>query len=442
MKICHLLKVRFDRRTAAATQDWLNGRYKFFTENTLKSLKQQTYQNFFLWINCDPGMEHPSMIEELIPLCPPGTIFSFGDKEVGWSDCRRHNILEIANVVWRNIINSDMVYVTRIDSDDLFANDALALANSCKPLEPGKVEASVFCQGWMLDVTPGREGKVGVYNNPSSPFHTIMFPTSTFLDARKYEEVWHKIGDHSRVRNALPSQVLPHWKFTVLIHGNNFLSNMDYSATPDEFVPKDWNTQRWMDQPVVFDLDDHCDQHGEETLSDLDKLKKVYPALKVTLFTIPAKTSLSLLQETAKMDWIEIAVHGINHVPNEELREVSGEVLSGWFKDFQYIHGEKSPYIKGFRPPGWFIKEEHVEACNKLGLWVALHVRDRKMLGPLCEHGFYCCDDRLPYHHGHTHNVCGNWLRKDMDKLLTKWRKDQKFAFVSEALLVKQGGKK
>lgn len=433
MSTFHLVKVRFDRRTDKITQGWLNNRYKFFAENTLRSLQRQVYDpatgGCTLWINCDPGMESPSMAEELLPLLPSGTVLSFGDGTLTFSDFQRLNPLDECNRLWGRLERSTHTYVTRIDSDDLFSQDALRLVQECKPIISDRVEASLFRRGYLHDV---RTKQTGVYYNPSSPFHTIMFPTSQFLSPQHYAEVFSNVGDHSRVAASLPCQGLPDWKFTVLIHGNNFVSDMYYGAEPATWIERDWNVERWMSQPVVFDLDDFCDLWGDETLAHLDQLKATYPNFRCTLFTIPKKSSVALEKQASSRLWIELAAHGIDHNPNEELKVVLGSTLGC------YLKGWGGRFVKGFRPPAWYIEAQHIEACNRAGYWVALHKRDEKTLGPLCKHGYYCCDNRLPYHHGHVHNVCGNWLRKDMTRLLTQWPKDQAFSFVSEAVLLPQ----
>lgn len=417
MKIKHLVKVLFDRRSPKITQEWLDRRYEFFAKHTLRSLQAQTFKDFTLWINCDPGMEWPSMIERLKPILQDAcmsSIITFGDYSlpVGLHRC-------------------DYVYVTRLDSDDLLASNAMEAVASLYPKEPFCVpEAGIFKRGYMHDV---RTGELSVYDNPSSPFHTLMIPWRHWSDPVLYRSLWDKVGDHSRVNDALPSQALPHWRFTVLVHGDNFITDMGYSTDRKESVPVNWSVDSWMAQPVVVDVDDFCDQHGAATLADLDVLKAHYPAFKATLFTIPTKTSPLLLAEARLRPWLELAVHGITHEPNEELRAVSPLALK------TYLQQHNLPdYVKGFRPPGWFITPSHVEALNETGHWVALHARDRKSLGPLCRHGYYTCEDRLPYSHHHSHDVCDNWLHKDLPRLLKQWPRHQPFAFVSEEVLIPQ----
>ena len=47
------------------------------------------------------------------------------------------------------------------------------------------------------------------------------------------------------------------------------------------------------------------------------------------------------------------------------------------------------------------------------------------------------CGERFDYWHGHTHNVCGNWLKGNLPALLEMWPKEREFAYVSEAVCVK-----
>jgi hypothetical protein len=431
VKKFHLIKVRFDRRTERATQEWLNGRYKFFVENTLKSLLNQTFQDWMLWLNFQPGMEE--MWEELALLIPDRIgskiIVSYGDtaprNTSDWSE------YHFSKDDWNRLTDhpSNYVYVTRIDSDDLLSRDAMELVNKLEPKEPNRTEAGIFRRGYMHSTVDGR---VGVYYNPSSPFHTLMIPRDVFIEPERYEQLWHRVGEHNMVASSCFVHALPDWKFCVLIHGNNFLSDFNYSKenTP---VEGGWNKDIWMNQPVVFDVDDFCDEWGIETLKDMDKLKNVYPNFKATLFTIPRSTSGVLIQEAKKRDWLELGVHGVTHKPTEELKSLGAQELGSALKRLDY-----SVYAPVFRPPGWYIDYSHVKVLNSLGLAVALHSRDAKELGPSCKHGYYICENRTSYEHCHTHNVCNNYLRKLLPGLLSKWKQDQLFSFVSEAVLVRR----
>ncbi len=427
VKIFHLVKIHFDRRTPAITQEWLDRRYAFFAEHTLKSLEAQRFQDFGLWFCCVEGME--GCVQKLKNLLPAickrrRAYFTFPSSP---KPKQEQHLTYAANFLPEDVQRMrqcDYVCVTRIDSDDLYSSDAMQIVHDTMPLEFGRVESSIFARGYMHDL---RTGEVGVYLNPSSPFHTLMIPMPVFMNEEAYNKL--DIGDHSVVRSRWPCQVLPSWKFTVLVHGNNFLSTMDYGSEPKRWVERNWSVERFLDQPVTFDVDDFCDKWN--CLADLDELKRVYPRFQATLFTIPALTSQSLLREARRREWLELAVHGIKHEPNEEMRYTRGDTLLAYLKTLDY-----SLYVKGFRCPAWFIGEHVYEACNRAGLWIALHVKDSSDRWK-CEHGYYVCDDK-PYWHGHTHDVCGNWLHGHLEELKLIWPKDQAFSKVSDSVLVPQ----
>jgi hypothetical protein len=177
----------------------LDYRLNIFKIYTLKSLAKQKFRDFSVWIHCEPGME-----EAMMPLGDeiPNATVTFGD---------HYPPSKVPECEW--------VYVTRIDSDDLYSSDAVDLVNSYTPSEL-RVEASVFQKGYVHDLNTK---EWAIYWNPSSPFHCVMFPRKIFLDRTEYYR--HFVGDHSKVRTSYPTQTLPDFKFCVLIHGRNWTSS-------------------------------------------------------------------------------------------------------------------------------------------------------------------------------------------------------------------------
>lgn len=423
MKIAHLIKVRFDVRRDDITQEWLDNRYAFFEKYTLRSLLAQRDRDWILWINCQAGMEQKiDVLRGRLNKYKVNVEYSFGDGPLSIP----HNL---AN--YEQIETSDYVYVTRIDSDDMYAPDAVNCVKDCKPIEIGRIEASMFRHGYLYDIYLDR---LGVYDSPSTPFHTLMIPKPVFIDPDRYErEVWSKAGDHSRVNSAFYTHQLPSWQFTVLIHDNNFISTFDYARVKREYVPSGWSISRFLNPLVVFDVDDFCDEHN--CLNEIRQLKEQYPRFKCTLFTIPNRIRKSLLQEAKSLGCVELCPHGVNHDPNEEFKVRTKQELLDCYSRLDY-----TLYTKGMRPPGWFINKEIVDGCNEIGMWIAPHVRDVGRIADRCKHGYYACGEHYPYWHAHSHNTCGNWLKKDVDKLLKMWPKDQEFMYVSEAIMKRSEG--
>lgn len=414
MKIHHILKVHWDRRTPEVTSEWIADRCRFFNAWTMKSLEKQTFQGFKTWMSCGVNMTEDDVL----------TVKRYTDAD----DVTRNNQHEPDDILRRSISpDVSYVYVTRLDSDDLLAPDALQIAHDTPPQEVGRTEASMFRRGYLHDV---RTGEVGVYHGSSTPFHTMMIPRDVFCDEEKYAALDY--GDHSLVNSRYPTQVLPDWRFTVLVHGRNFISDMSYGRERIFNVESSWSVERFLCQPVTFDVDDFCDRWN--CLPALDRLKEQYPNFRCTLFTIPNRTSRALVMRAVERNWVEVACHGITHEPNEELKRLDPYQLRSALRQLGVN------YVSGFRPPGWYITAEHIKVLNELGMWVALHKRDERTLGKLCDHGYYVCGDR-PYWHGHTsgegqraHSVCKNGIDECLPELLTKWPVNQQFSFVSESV--------
>lgn len=182
---------------------------------------------------------------------------------------------------------------------------------------------------------------------------------------------------------------------------------------------------------VVFDVDDFCDKWN--CMPSLFRLKQQYPNFKCSLFTIVDRIDKTLLADLAKSygNWLEFCVHGFIHEPNDELLYYSYEDLVSKLSAIDY-----GIYKKVLRPPGWHINETVVQTCNQVGLGVAIHKKDIALMN-LIKHGSYIVESYNNWH-GHTHDVCGNWIDQKLPELLTKWPTDQEFQFVSDSLYIDQ----
>jgi hypothetical protein len=107
---------------------------------------------------------------------------------------------------------------------------------------------------------------------------------------------------------------------------------------------------------AIVEADDFQDRYDRNGLNFLFHWKTKFPDFKITLFTIPDRTSPELLKQMQRNnDWIELAVHGWNHESNFE--------CWGWdeIKTNAYLDRiEKTgAYVKLFKAPGWQITDKH-----------------------------------------------------------------------------------
>ena len=187
--------------------------------------------------------------------------------------------------------------------------------------------------------------------------------------------------------------------------------------------------------PYICDFDDW--PNGKEIfLPTLLGLKNILPNLKVTLFTIPSKVNLEILDETKRFDWIELALHGFLHGENYEFAKLNKEEA----KDLILQGYKESVFVKGFKAPGWQISEGTMEALKELGFWVAVQYNDGRLNGdvngpyqPKVIEGLesYAFKEYPNAIHGHTWNCCGNGISEIWEEFM-KIPKDAEFITINE----------
>ena len=168
-------------------------------------------------------------------------------------------------------------------------------------------------------------------------------------------------------------------------------------------------------KPVVMDFDDLCDATRPK-LDLIERLKEKMPGLKVTLFTIPARTSPETIR-VAKLlgDWVSLGVHGWRHT--------LGECWS-WTHEDARARMEASLEMgidgKVFRAPKWVIDAETYYAAKELG-WVIADHKDYRVLGSgALTYTYNRPLRRMAYTpvHGHLPNVSGNGIAETFDKFV------------------------
>lgn len=221
----------------------------------------------------------------------------------------------------------------------------------------------------------------------------------------------------------------------------------------------DWDTIR---KTAIVEADDFQDKYNRNGLSELFYWKAKYPKFKITLFTIPNRTSLNMLRLIFQhCDWIELAVHGWDHESNFECYNWSYDktksfmdrvkkINDSWDNDY-FIH-----YKKIFKAPGWTITggyngypphESSPIALDPQGVYRALIdmdyvVFDRHYNKPARPEGekIVCVDCNPNIVHMHTWDMetgdknGRNGFRQVEEEQGVPWDQDTEFFFVSEAI--------
>ena len=219
----------------------------------------------------------------------------------------------------------------------------------------------------------------------------------------------------------------------------------------------------WNYHPIaIVEADDFQDKYDRNGLEMLFYWKTKYPKFKISLFTIPNKTSnemLRLLQNHG--DWIELLWHGWDHDSNYECWEWDYEKTKSLGHRLYTKVGEHEErmYKKFFKAPGWMISGDEkgtgsgypLQPHNRLAadnqaVYKALRdmnfvVFDRHYNAQFRPEGLECvCVDCNPsIIHCHTWDmVTGdlngkNGFRQVEELHGVPWDQNTEFHFVSEA---------
>ena len=193
------------------------------------------------------------------------------------------------------------------------------------------------------------------------------------------------------------------------------------------------------------DTEDHFDRNG---LNYLFYWKAKYPRFKISLFTIPGKTSREMVSLLARhSDWIELLVHGFTHSSNFECFDWDYDKT----KELMSILPDKG-YQKIFKAPGWTItpdlcgypaREDQLIYKDKQAVYKALSnldfiVTDRHYNKPRrLDNGKYICVDCNPdIIHMHTWPMPQGAEPNGYPQVETNgtpWNHETEFHFMSEA---------
>lgn len=279
---CHIIMTPFSGvglHGGFRGEKWFKHRIDIFKKYTLQSLAHQTNKEFIHWISFrSEEREHP-LVKELAKYLKTikgyNFIFTFNglmywdDKFNNYNfkvrirnllmmlwDCYIYrefkNPIKLLKNTWedknktllsritvsldelRSSIGMDYewVYLTRIDSDDMFNINVVNLIQSQTPEEN---KALVFDKGYIYNHITGQLGEWNPPTNP--PFHTIIFPASTFFNPEKYLEYYKDFKSHEDITRVFNCMTLDMYKYCVSFHGKH-ISTAWESPVPKKLYHK------------------------------------------------------------------------------------------------------------------------------------------------------------------------------------------------------------
>jgi len=189
---------------------------------------------------------------------------------------------------------------------------------------------------------------------------------------------------------------------------------------------------------VVFDIDDFCD-HGFDGKGSrwelIEELKSLFPALKITLFTIPALSTRGFLEDAVKHDWVELAVHGWLHEPNWECLLWDAGITNSRLDEAE----RWAVFQRAFKAPGWQISEVVLRVLAARGYWTASLSGTKSLIRQLGLKAYFA--DTHPWAiHGHIQDIdhpdpsFRNGLRQLMYERGLPFGHETRFHLVSEVV--------
>lgn len=206
----------------------------------------------------------------------------------------------------------------------------------------------------------------------------------------------------------------------------------------------DWSIRKL----AIVESDDTETHYERNGMNYLFYWKSLYPRFKISLFTIPGKTSREMRELLSKhKDWIELLVHGYTHSSNFECFDWDYD------KTKELMLPLHADYRRFFKAPGWTItpdlcgypaREDQLISKDKQGVYKALNdmefvVADRHYNKPRrLENGKYICIDCNPENIVHMHT----WPMpqgaepngySQVEARGVPWNHETEFKFLSEA---------
>ncbi|WP_110927123.1 glycosyltransferase [Bacillus massiliglaciei] len=157
------------QKQIALTKSWIDNRIDIFIKYTLRSLKNQTNQNFIAYILYD--LTSKPIIEQALlkyPPLPPHIRFVPGEKAYT-EEVRKYISLD------------PFFYEVHLHSDDMYHQSFI---NQIQQYKPGSGTKILICQnGYIYD---SKQHRLAKYFNFSSGFNCLIYKTEDYLSGVRY----------------------------------------------------------------------------------------------------------------------------------------------------------------------------------------------------------------------------------------------------------------
>ncbi|WP_416197854.1 MAG: Rhamnosyl transferase [Sporanaerobacter sp.] len=198
------------------SSDWIENRIKIFMGYTLKSLKAQTNQNFLALIKYDSRSKN--IIEnELKKYEKLPENIKFVTSE------------EFAEIVSEKTKNHDLLYMIRLDCDDMYRKTFIQQLYDINPSKETKV--IINQNGYIYDSVKNRIAKF-FYTSPN--YYTLIYDVDKYLDGERYALP----GGHDYAIK-LPHEIISKRNYIRHAHTHNTVTCFERYGIKDKDIIKD-----------------------------------------------------------------------------------------------------------------------------------------------------------------------------------------------------------
>ncbi len=232
MKSMHVLLIPFTGLgicNGYRGDEWLKDRIKIFKEYTLRSITNQSCQEFVMWFcwraeeeNNPIVLDFVASIEGIRGVQAVHTFHGIPFWDDKYSDegasARLYGTLSKSLPELEPLIPETVkhVYLTIQPSDDMYLS---TMVEDVKKKWPDGYKVFGYSKGYIMDY---RTGEIAEYNpSTTPPFYTIKFDTDTFLSPEKHYKFIGPYKSHEYVKDYLNAHYKDERGFVVGTHGRN-----------------------------------------------------------------------------------------------------------------------------------------------------------------------------------------------------------------------------
>lgn len=246
---------------ASLDPNWFPERIQIYKDYTLKSLLNQTNRDFTLWMAFRPEDKFNQYVLGLgkyLSELKVKYFFTF-DGLPYWDDkfnndawSRFKNSARIARECWRKRTGKHLlkaittlfedrngtleqrlksmlpltglpyssrpVFLTRIDSDDMIREDYIEQSRIANIANNGEMTTRVVVCGDGYIYNTKTQELCEYYPETNPPFHTIVFPSEVFFDAKRHLKAYGSFRSHEDIPKVFPNEELEDGLYCVNIH--------------------------------------------------------------------------------------------------------------------------------------------------------------------------------------------------------------------------------